>query len=78
MSQEIQCITTKHFITPSIMIYADAKFVYLFVADPKNLPLWTNAFKKAVESRALKNTPARTISRIGLKTIGNEHAGTID
>jgi hypothetical protein len=77
MNQEIQIITNKEFIIQSIMIDTDAKCAYLFIADPKNLPLWTNAFKEADESKALMNTPAGTIN-IRLKTLGNEHEGTID
>jgi hypothetical protein len=77
MSREIQSITTREFIIQSIMIHADVKSAYRFIADPKNLPLWTNAFKEADESKALLNTPTGAID-IGLKTLRNENEGTID
>jgi len=47
-----------------------------FIANPRNLPLWTSAFKKADEDSALLVTPNGEL-QIGLTTVVNG-SGTID
>ena len=47
-----------------------------FIANPRNLPLWTSAFKKADEESALLVTPKGEL-QISLTTVVND-SGTID
>ncbi len=66
-----------NFDVQSIGINLDYKKVFEFIANPQNLPLWTNAFSKADESSAVMATPMGEMS-IGLKTISSKEAGNID
>lgn len=49
----------KTFDVQSIAIEKPADTVFEFVADPANLPKWTNAFKSADGQSAMLETPRR-------------------
>ena len=68
---------TKIHDVQSIEIDKPASAVFAFVAKPKNLTVWTNAFKKADGSSAVLETPAGA-TPIKLKTIKSEAARTVD
>jgi hypothetical protein len=69
-------LVTDH-ILRSVTINAKATTVFDYIANPRNLPFWTNAFKEADESSALMVTPVGEL-KILLKTIASEDFGTID
>ena len=53
------------FDVQSIAIEAPAGRAFDFIADPRNLPKWTHAFKEADRSSATMQTPQGSV-RIGL------------
>jgi hypothetical protein len=61
----------------SIYIQAPPTKVFDFIANPENLPKWTNAFKEADRQSALLSTPNGDL-KIGLTTKTNRESGTID
>lgn len=61
----------------SVAIARPAAAVYDFVADPANLPRWTNAFKQADATSAILVTPAGE-APIALRTVANREAGSVD
>lgn len=67
----------KNFDVQSIGINANHKVAFDFIANPKNLPLWTNAFSKADDTTALMVTPMGEL-KIDLKTIVSKEFGTVD
>ena len=67
----------KNFSVQSVLIDSPADKVFNFIADPSNLPQWTNAFKTADHKSALFVTPAGEI-KIGLETKSARNTGTID
>jgi hypothetical protein len=67
----------KTFDVQSIGINRPAKSVFDYVADPANLPRWTEAFEHADEASADLITPNGSV-RIQLKTLANETTGTVD
>jgi hypothetical protein len=67
----------KNFSVQSVLIDLPAAKVFSFIADPSNLPKWTNAFKSADRKSALFVTPAGEM-RIGLETRASKKTGTID
>jgi len=60
-----------------ITINAPVERVFDYLAEPSNLPEWTNAFKEADPQKARMVTPQGELL-IGLKTVSNKAAGTID
>jgi hypothetical protein len=68
--------TVKTFDVQSIELRTEFKKAFAYIADPKNLPHWTSAFKEADEKTALLVTPKGEL-KIGLATVSNE-SGTID
>lgn len=67
----------KTFDVQSIEIDRPVKEVFDYVANPANLPSWTNAFKSADHEKAELVTPAGAVP-IALKTEANLQAGTVD
>lgn len=67
----------KTFVVQSIEIARPAQDVFAYVADPANLPEWTNAFKSADHARAELETPAGAVP-IALETRAHAEAGTVD
>ncbi|WP_106755068.1 SRPBCC family protein [Pannonibacter carbonis] len=67
----------KTFDVQSIGINKPAGAVFTFVAEPSNLPKWTNAFKSANSSSAELVTPNGAVP-ISLQTITHDGHGTID
>jgi hypothetical protein len=65
------------FDVQSIAIEAPAGRAFDFIADPRNLPKWTHAFKEADRSSALMQTPQGSV-RIGLAVRSSREAGTVD
>jgi len=61
----------------SIAIAVPASGAFRFIADPRNLPQWTHAFKAAGETTALMATPQGSVE-IGLAVRASERHGTID
>jgi uncharacterized membrane protein len=73
---ETQTMET-NFSVQSVLIDSPVDKVFSFIADPSNLPKWTNAFKSADHKSALFVTPAGEI-KIGLETKASNETGTID
>ena len=69
--------TIENYVVRSVKINVSAERAFAYVASPFNLPLWTNAFKKADDKTALMVTPNGDLP-IGLKTKTNKEAGSID
>ena len=67
----------KTFDVQSIEIERPLGQVFDFVANPANLPKWTNAFKSADHEKAELATPAGAVP-IALKTDAKQSAGTVD
>ena len=61
----------------SVSINKSAKTVFGYIADPSNLPEWTNAFARADETTADLVTPNGAVP-IQLNTVTNEARGTVD
>jgi hypothetical protein len=68
---------THMYLVKSIQINAAFKDVFDYVANPGNLPKWTNAFKEANNSSAVMATPEGELE-IKLKTKAISDAGTVD
>lgn len=66
----------KTFDVQSIELHTDFKKAFAYIADPKNLPQWTSAFKEADQESALLITPKGEL-KIGLTTVSTD-SGTID
>lgn len=65
------------YVIQSIVIEQPFARVFDFVANPGNLPLWTNAFSHVDGGTAQLKTPEGTIT-IGLKTSANQSVGNVD
>jgi hypothetical protein len=61
----------------SVAIARSQGAVFDYVADPKNLPKWTNAFKRADMETAELVTPNGAVP-IRLETIAHSEQGTVD
>ena len=73
---EMQIMDT-NFSVQSVSIDLTAEKVFNFIADPLNLPKWTNAFKDADHKSALIVTSAGEM-KIDLETKASKESGTID
>lgn len=67
----------KTFDVQSVGIKRPADAVFAYIADPSNLPEWTNAFARADATSADLMTPNGAVA-IRLDTITNAASGTID
>ncbi len=61
----------------SVAIAAPVARAFRFIADPRNLPRWTHAFKAADETSAVMATPTGSVA-IRLAVNASEPHGTID
>jgi hypothetical protein len=67
----------KTFDVQSVGINRPAGAVFSYVANPANLPSWTNAFSRADAESADLTTPVGAV-RIKLDTIAQPESGTVD
>jgi Polyketide cyclase / dehydrase and lipid transport len=67
----------RRFDVQSIAIAAPRRRVFDFIADPANLPRWTDAFKQADRRSARMETPQGVV-KVQLQTDARQDAGTID
>jgi uncharacterized protein YndB with AHSA1/START domain len=67
----------KPYDVQSVMIERPPEVVFGYVADPKNLPAWTSAFKSANRSEAVLKTPQGEVA-IALETVAVAAAGSVD
>ena len=65
------------FRVESIRIKTTLEKVFHYVADPKNLPQWTHAFKAVGKGKAIMATPDGTME-VRLKVNASASQGTID
>ncbi len=67
----------KTFDVQSISLDIPAAAAFAFIADPANLPKWTNAFERADDTSADLVTPMG-VAAITLKTVADAASGTVD
>lgn len=67
----------KTFDVQAIGLDCSADTAFAFIADPANLPQWTNAFVRADATSADMATPSGEMA-IGLKTLADKTCGTVD
>jgi hypothetical protein len=65
------------FKVESVRIKATPEKAFRYVADPKNLPQWTHAFKGVLNGKAIMATPAGAVE-VGLRVMASASEGTID
>ncbi|WP_346914180.1 hypothetical protein [uncultured Roseibium sp.] len=53
----------------SVAIAKPSRIVFDFIAEPSNLPKWTNAFKRADAETAELVTPGGAVRRSGFKPL---------
>jgi len=70
-------IKIKNHDVQSINLSTTKEIIFNFIAEPKNLPNWTGAFKEADDKTALLITPNGEL-KIGLETKTDKELGTID
>jgi len=67
----------KTFEVQATELKVPADQAHRYIADPKNLPEWTNAFKKVWDGRAAMETPDGSVE-IGLGVEASPKHGTVD
>jgi hypothetical protein len=67
----------KTFDVQAVEISASFEKTFDYIAEARNLPEWTNAFKTASDGRALLETPNGSVE-VGLKVTASRQHGTID
>ena len=67
----------KQFDVQTVEIAAPFKKTFDYIADPSNLPKWTNAFKTVNGNSALLETPKGAVN-IGMKVNAAREQGTVD
>ena len=65
------------FDVQGIEIQASCAAVFAFIRDPRNLPKWTHAFRRADDESAALATANGSVE-IGLSTQTDEGTGTVD
>jgi hypothetical protein len=65
------------FDVQGIEIQANRAAVFAFIRDPRNLPRWAHAFRRADDDSAALVTPNGSVE-IGFSTHANEETGTVD
>ena len=65
------------FDVQGIEIQATRAAVFAFIRDPRNLPKWAHAFRRADDESAALATPNGSVE-IGLSTRADEGTGTVD
>jgi hypothetical protein len=67
----------RNFDVQGIEIQTDRATFFAFVRDPRNLPTWAHAFRRADHESASLATPSGSVE-IGLSTHADEARGTVD
>jgi uncharacterized protein YndB with AHSA1/START domain len=67
----------KTFAIESVGLASQPDKVFAYLADPRNLPHWTQAFKSVDEGKAQMVTPAGSVE-VRLEVIAVASSGTID
>jgi hypothetical protein len=65
------------FDVQGIEIQMPREAVFAFIRDPRNLPKWAHAFRRADDKAATLATANGSVE-IGLSTEANAHSGTVD
>ncbi len=65
------------FDVQGIEIQASRTVVFAYIRDPRNLPKWAHAFRRADDERATLATPNGSVE-VGLSIEADEGAGTVD
>src|SRR5262245_10232215 len=65
------------FDVQGIEIQASPAAVFAFIREPRNLPSWAHAFRRADDKCATLATPNGSVE-IGLSTRANEGSGIVD
>ncbi|MCI0402178.1 MAG: SRPBCC family protein [Acidobacteria bacterium] len=65
------------FVVQSVALEASYTRAFNYIANPQNLPKWTNAFRHVNGTRALMQTPEGSVE-VGLETRASAESGTID
>jgi len=65
------------FRVESVLIRATTDKAFRYIADPRNLPNWTHAFKSVRNGNAIMATPAGTVE-VGLEVNASSIEGTVD
>ena len=65
------------FRVESVLIRATTDKAFRYIADPRNLPNWTHAFKSVRNGNAIMATPAGTVE-VGLEVKASSIEGTVD
>lgn len=65
------------FRVESVRIKATCEKAVRYISDPKNLPEWTNAFKRIQNGKATMATPAGVLE-VALRVKASASEGTID
>lgn len=66
-----------NFDLQSIEINVNSDIVFDFIANPENLPLWSNNYTKANQISAIRKIPNGQL-KVELETIISKNKGTID
>ncbi len=69
--------TTKLFDVQAVEIQVPRETAFRYIADPKRLPEWTNAFRSVGDGKANLETPNGAVE-IGLEVKAEATPGTID
>jgi hypothetical protein len=67
----------KNFDVQTVEISSTYDKAFDYIADPHNLPEWTNAFKSVSDGRAMLETPEGTVET-ALEVKASRQQGTID
>jgi hypothetical protein len=67
----------RHFELQGVVLPAPAGEAFDYLADPSNLPSWTQAFTEVREGRALMRTPTGEVE-VELRVDALRGAGTVD
>ena len=67
----------KNFDIQSIELHVAKNKAFTFIADPNNLPLWTNAFVSVSPGKAIMQTPGGKIN-IDLEVVESARSGCVD
>lgn len=65
------------FRVESVSLNSSPEKAFVYIAEPKNLPKWTHAFKSAWDGKATMITPAGEVE-VDLKVNASAAEGTID
>jgi len=72
-----QARTSPSFAVRAVELPCSSDKAVAFIRDPANLPLWTNAFAKVADGKAIMRTPAGE-TEVKLKVVSSPEHGTVD